>query len=360
MGGTTGGTSSGSNGGRSGGANGGSAGGGSAGGGNQCGKMDFTLDRGLPPDLLIVLDRSGSMNDPAPMGSGSKWEQVTAALDSTVDALQGEIKWGLTIFPTNNMCGVASTIDVPIAANNAAAIKAKIDPPAQGPNGGTPTQSTLRTALKYFADVHDSNPRYVLLATDGAPNCAPSPGPCTCPPLSVAMGDQCCDAFGLGLCVTCDTTGNSDADDSAGAEQAVSDLAGMGVNTFVVGIGTGRMEEKVLNQMAINGKTARMGAQKYYPVGSGGELVDAVNQIAGQIISCTYPLQVAPEFPDDVDVTGDGKPIPRDTNHTNGWDYGSGAKGEPYSAIQFYGDACKGLQTGSIKKVEAIFNCKVK
>jgi len=58
----------------------------------------FTLMRGLPPDLLIVLDKSGSMSDV--VGPDTKWNQVRAALDMTVMALQGQIKWGLQLFPT--------------------------------------------------------------------------------------------------------------------------------------------------------------------------------------------------------------------------------------------------------------------
>src|SRR5215813_13757130 len=54
----------------SGGASGGGSGGRGGGGGidnspdaMSCGMQDFTLQR-LPPDLLIVQDKSGSMNDP--------------------------------------------------------------------------------------------------------------------------------------------------------------------------------------------------------------------------------------------------------------------------------------------------------
>src|SRR5438034_5230958 len=39
----------------------------------NCGVQNFDLQRGLPPDLLIVLDQSGSMTQ-SPIGGGaSKW-----------------------------------------------------------------------------------------------------------------------------------------------------------------------------------------------------------------------------------------------------------------------------------------------
>src|SRR5262245_10303153 len=63
----------------------------------HCGEQTFRLERGGPPDLLIVLDRSASMRDSPPAGGGSKWSQVSAALDTAVMALQGSIKWGLEV-----------------------------------------------------------------------------------------------------------------------------------------------------------------------------------------------------------------------------------------------------------------------
>jgi hypothetical protein len=87
-------------------------------------------------------------------------------------------------------------------------------------------------------------------------------------------------------------------------------------------------------------------------VTSTNDLVTAINTIAGQIISCTFALQMPPDRPDDVSIEVNGTDIPRDKNHMNGWDYGPGN-----SSIQFYGSYCQQLQMGSVMDVKAIFGC---
>ena len=67
-GGATGGSSGAGTGGSSGAGTGGSSGAGTGGsGGNNCGVETFQLQR-QPPDVLIVQDKSGSMNDPPSTG----------------------------------------------------------------------------------------------------------------------------------------------------------------------------------------------------------------------------------------------------------------------------------------------------
>lgn len=316
------------------------------GGGNNCGVQNFMLQKGLPPDLLIVLDRSGSMSDSVVSGDPSKWTQVTSAIDSSVMALQGQIKWGLEMFPSDDSCGVSASVDVPIAANNASAISGAIA--GKSPGGSTPTADAITTGAKYLAGLTDSNPKYIVLATDGEPNCASAAsGTCTCPPPLTQNGTQCCLAT---ACLPCAATAGG-ADD-AGAEKAISDAATTGINTFVIGIAADSSDDAVLNQMAVNGKTARAGATKYYPITNQTDFQMAVNTIAGQIISCTFPLQMAPARPDLVTVSEGAQSVPHDTTHMNGWDFGPNNM-----SIQFYGTWCTMLQSGSASNVQAVYGC---
>jgi hypothetical protein len=315
-------------------------------GGNNCGVQNFMLQKGLPPDLLIVLDRSGSMGDAPPAGGGSKWSQVTGALDQTVMSLQGQIKWGLEMFPSDDSCGVSASVDVPIAASNASAISAAIA--AKMPGGSTPTADAINKGTSYLTGLTDANPKYIVLATDGEPNCAGSGGgACTCSPPFTASGTQCCLAT---LCVPCTLTAGGD--DAAGAEQAITDTANKGVNTFVVGIAADSSDDAVLNQMAVNGKTARAGTTKYYPVANQSDFVTTVNTIAGQIISCTFPLSMAPANPDLVSISAGAQTVPHDPTHMDGWDYGPNDM-----SIQFYGSWCTQLQSGSVGNVQAVYGC---
>src|SRR5688572_4775570 len=60
------------------------------GSGQSCGAFDYTLER-LTPEILILLDASGSMNDDASnascsggCGAASKWAATVAAINATV------------------------------------------------------------------------------------------------------------------------------------------------------------------------------------------------------------------------------------------------------------------------------------
>src|SRR5262245_1943083 len=207
--GTTGGRSGASSGGSSsGGSTGGTTGGSSGGtpsgdpdgtGSDNCGVQNFMLERGLPPDLLIVLDKSGSMSDNVPSGAGTKWDEMTAALKQVVSTLQGQIKWGLEYFPTDNDCGVSSNVAVPVAPMNASSIVGSIAATMAG--GSTPTALAIKQGANYLKTVQDQNPKYLLLATDGSPNCTvpgttSTPTTCSCPAGTTLMNGQCC-AFGI-------------------------------------------------------------------------------------------------------------------------------------------------------------------
>ena len=108
-------------------------------GGMTCGMAAVPV-MPLPPDILIVQDKSGSMTEDASgcccgagntnncgngtctgnssCGANSKWSQVSAAMDTVVMATQASVNWGLIFFASDNMCGVGSMPNVPIAVNN--------------------------------------------------------------------------------------------------------------------------------------------------------------------------------------------------------------------------------------------------
>jgi hypothetical protein len=272
--------------------------------------------------------------------------QVTSALKTTVMSLQGQIKWGLEFFPSDDSCGVGATVDVAVASMNATQITNAIN--GKSPGGSTPTRTGIDNGVKYLSALTDPNPKYILLATDGEPNCSAGGGACSCPAPLVQMGNQCC----LGpLCTPCPGSVPG-GPDGPGAIDAVDKAAKAGIGTFVIGIATDSSAEGVLNDMATKGLHPRPGAQKYYPVANQNDLVTAINTIAGQIISCNFPLAMPPSAPDLVDIFVNGMKVTRDPNHQNGWDFGPGN-----SSIQFYGAACTSLQSGSAQQVQAIYNC---
>lgn len=318
----------------------------------NCGVQTFTPTQGLPPDLLIVLDKSGSMMDPPGSGGASKWVQVTGALNTTVNQLQSSIKFGLEFFPTDGACGVAN-VAVPVAANNGPAIMSAIA--GQSPGGSTPTPDGIYRATMSLMSVGDQNPKYIVLATDGDPNCAATlgsggtgGGTCMCPSGFMQNGANCC-IPNTPVCVPCSGLGGNAIGDTV---TAIAQAQMAGVHTFVIGVATDMSSDANLNMMADAGGEARPGTTHYYLVTNQQDLVNVINSIAGQIISCNLQLPMRPPYPDQVVVTANGQTVPRDTTHMNGWDFGPGD-----TSIQFYGSYCSMLQSGGISNVQAIYGC---
>jgi hypothetical protein len=297
--------------------------------GANCGATQYGLQN-VPPDLLIILDKSGSMADQAD-GTGcdrvpmcqTKWASMTAAIDEVVTQTDTTIRWGLKYFADGkNGCAVNAGAAVPIAANNGPLITRSIMMTAPGPS--TPTRLAVSSGAAYLQTVADTNPKFILLATDGLPNCAP--------------GQR-----------------DTEADDSTGAIAAVTAAAAAGFPVFVVGVGNVAMAQSTLNMMAVAGGRPQAGATSYYPVSSTADLVTVLGTIGGQITSCTFSLGKAPPDPTNIGVYADGdvtKKIPQDPTHTNGWDYGAGM-----TSIELFGAACDNVKSKVTKTVQAIFGC---
>jgi len=155
--------------------------------GMNCAAVDQPLNR-LPPDILIVLDASGSMNEDSNnascsggCGANSKWALLTPELNMVVMETQAEVNWGLKLFAdTDSTCGVSpNNVAVPIGTNNAGAIAGVIAQRTDGQGGvtngsRTPTRSAENAAVTYLNTVTSSNPKFILMATDGQPNCPAS------------------------------------------------------------------------------------------------------------------------------------------------------------------------------------------
>jgi hypothetical protein len=284
-----------------------------------------------PPDILILLDRSGSMDWNADAsckmncGTESRWNQVTAALNQVVPMTDTMVNWGIKLFGSNNTCTVNATMEEPIAPMNGPAIVARIGRTTTG--SPTPTRAGVTVGAAYLATLTDTNPKYLLLATDGEPTCNPD--------LPANMMNM---------------------SDAAGAKQAVTDAFNMGFKTIVIGIGD-TMGAGTLNEMAINGGMPQMGAAtSFYQVTDTASLVAALQTILGRVGSCQFSIGAAPNSStsvDMIDVFGDGMPIPRDTTHTDGWDYST----PDHTAIEVYGPRCDAVKGGSTMTVTVTFRC---
>ncbi len=321
----------------------------------NCGAKTKTATK-LAPDVLIVLDRSGSMNesyDGMSCGAGgmggraggmtncgpdSKWAKVVPAITQVVSETQTDVNWGLKFFPQMtagagmDACAVNNTAEVPIGPSNGAAIQTAIMGSTQANGGvvtgynGTPTRNAANGAVGYMQSLTDANPKFILLATDGAPTCAEA--------------------------------GTTNA--SPGAIAAVEAAKTAGFPTFVVGIATANSAEAdaTLSGMATAGGLPRAATPTYYPVTNADDLAAAIRTLIGVAATCTF--QVGPTPTDDgstaldkIDVFGDGVLIGRDMTHTNGYDY----KDASMQQIEVHGPLCDQIKSGAIKDVTVTFRC---
>jgi len=270
----------------------------------------FTL-QATPAEVLFIVDRSSSMTSRTTDGS-SRWNALVSAVRAVIPGLDANLHMGLLIFPDPGSCSVPSTPQVSIRMPSATTIINALA--SRGPNGTTPTYAALQTAETYFRANPTPRRRFIVLATDGAPNC-----------------------------------GYDDGDVSTRIRAIRS---GLGVDTFVLGIpGTDTSLRRPLNDFANAGGRPRAGATAFYEAGSTREFETALRAITASAASCTYRFSARPTDPLRVTVQFDGRTVARD--RTNGWDYTDTSGTE----IRFYGTSCAQLQGGGVREVSASFNC---
>ncbi len=264
---------------------------------NTCEALAINAQKGIP-NILVVLDRSGSMDD------DNRWDQAVPAIQSVTANLGEGIAFGLEMYPSgdggrgSSQCTVANGPDVMPATGMADEIANVLN--ASGPGGRTPTASALGAAKAALQGLSGSS--YVLLVTDGAPNC------------NTALDPQTC---------TCSTGGGGGCDavsclDDAGSVAAVQALKDAGIPTYVIGFDTQPAWEQVLTNMAAAGGTG----QTYFPVTDGTTLTSALANLAGNVVSCSYQLETAPSDAGYVKVVLDGKLVTpmTDTQDGSGWE----------------------------------------
>ncbi|MEZ4393944.1 MAG: vWA domain-containing protein [Polyangiales bacterium] len=270
----------------------------------------FTL-RATPAEVLFVVDRSGSMTSRTSDGS-TRWNALVSAVRSVLPPLDGGLHLGVLIFPDPGSCSVPSSPQVTLRQPGATAVINALA--ARGPTGTTPTYQAIDTAERYFRANASPRRRYVVLATDGAPNCG------------------------------------YDSGDVTARIRALR--SGLGVDTFVLGIpGTDASLRAPLNEFARAGGRPRAGTTAFYEAGSTVEFETALRAITASAASCTYRFTTRPTDPLRVTLQFDGRTIPRD--RTGGWDYTDTTGTE----VRFYGASCTQLQAGTVREVTASFNC---
>jgi len=289
---------------------------------SSCGAQTFAvaLDA-VPPNIYLVVDRSGSMSDEfGPTLFGSKWVAAQAALQGLLTSRSGKARWGMSLFPPNpqqDACGKA-VVDVPLAMGSEAAVLSRVNGLSTytigHPRGMTPTADALETARDAGGLTATDRNNYVVLVTDGLPNC------------------------------------NSSKDVGKIIDQLYQRTPS--VKTFVIGVGSETQSNPAtLNDWADRGHTARNGpGTRYYQANDATQLGTAFVDVVDGAAACVFALQSLPQDP--ALVVGQLDGVAAASDPLDGYTYDAAA-----NAISFHGASCAQITSGATKKVQVIYGC---
>lgn len=235
-----------------------------------CANSNFEIE-GQIVDMLIVLDRSASMTD------DKLWGPMGRALTEVTAEMNEQINFGMILFPSldcsvpYNQCAAPSDVRVEIGDPDAPkSIAADVSlNGGVGTCGGTPTSAALDTALNYLNSLGDGNQRFVLLATDGAPNCNDK---LSCQSCQSTLSSGTC-AVG-GQCL-----------DDVNTIRSAQSLADAGYPVYVLGMGGSTKWKNVMNGIAQAGGTG-----SYYAVSNTSGLLSTLKSITGDVVSCRFDV----------------------------------------------------------------------
>jgi hypothetical protein len=275
-----------------------------------------------PSKIMLVLDRSSSMkthvNDENAgcclTGNGGsllncqsctnydptirdcKWNSLKHLLldqGGFLDVTKDYARFSLATFPgtdcsASDLCTDGFVNVGSAAGNNVEAIKNELSPLA--PHGGTPTANMLNAIVGDDSFTSEAVKHYVVLVTDGLPNCNKDLNGSTC----TCTGGSC-------------PTDPRNCLDDERMVKGVADLKEKGVLTFVIGFGTGTVNPaalSVLNRAAEAGGQAQQNAStKYYQASSEEDMQKILDMIVLTIQPCTFDLAKAPASENLLEVT---------------------------------------------------------
>ncbi len=337
--------------------------------------------KNLKPNVMILLDKSGSMSAPVtPCGGGAssctRLSEMKAAMNTFLTSSATLARYGLATYPLGE--GAQECVGTSVGDIQQQLPASSTDTDAElttlagnvrttiasvGAGGGTPTSSSLRNLGSYNALLGDERDDFILLLTDGLPNCNSNNANSYDPQTNSTVCR--CTLASASLCAGNYTKlGCLDKNDSV---QAVAELNTKKIRTIVVGfagdVATGDGEE-VLNAMANaggvprtcpNGTNAECGANNtcgagnvcqkaFYQTGNSTELAAALIKIAQSVTvtdPCIYRLESTPSDANLLSVLVEGNPIARGADT---WDY-SAATGSP--TVTFRGSLCTQLSNAT-------------
>ncbi len=239
------------------------------------------------PVLFIVQDKSGSMAK-APDGTtatatnASKWSIAQQVVPSLATSFSNRFRFGAAMFPrdTTTFNCSTGTIVTPIAGTTTGITSAYA---AAIPGGGTPTAASLQAVRSHLLGQALTTPAYVLLITDGLPNCNTALDANACSPTTPGCGPT-------PAASTC-ALGSKDCLDSNATITAAQQLFAAGIKVFVVGFDTtltAGNNKAVLDAIANAGGTGSA-----YVASNQAQLASTLNTIAVNTTTCCHDVCAA-------------------------------------------------------------------
>ncbi len=230
---------------------------------NTCASVMLDATRVIP-NVLLVVDRSGSMESNEFSPGVSRWDALQGALfdpaTGLVTGLESSVRFGIAMYSNDTRTAACPDLfTVPCTINNAESLQAEhtLRTP---PRGDTPTGESISAVLGMIDTLVPergaTSPTFFVLATDGEP-------------------DLCADGTAL------------DAGRAASVA-ATNEAYGMGINTYVVSVGA-EVSEAHLQDVA-NAGVGMTGAPFYVATDTAG-LVGALRTIIRGVASCDVRLE---------------------------------------------------------------------
>ncbi|KIG19354.1 hypothetical protein DB30_03910 [Enhygromyxa salina] len=298
--------------------------------GGDCGGFEFSIEA-VPPNLLIMLDRSGSMDGSVPNTNLNRWEVAKVAIEQVTTSFDDQIRFGLATYSAcvGNGCS-AGTVVVPIADQNAAAINGFLATTVgAGSNNGDSVNN--QGLIEYLCDSGDpeTSTGKSLQAQVGNPS------------LQDLMRDNAI------LLITDGAESGQCVDNGNNGPTAAGNLFGQAIPVKVFAVGFGGANLSEVNNIAQAGGTGTG-----YLADQAAELDMALAQIANAVATCTFELDQVPPDPNEIFVFFDKDPagVPNDPN--NGWTY------DPMTnTVTFHGTACEAIKSGVIVDIDIVYGC---
>jgi hypothetical protein len=337
----------------------------------SCGSSVIQAGRPLV-NVLLLVDKSSSMNETGEFSAG-RWTTLGGALQAALEEPQSRVSFGLEFFPladdpmdTPDTCETpgGSAVLVPIGPGDDTVPDIVDALETYQPAGGTPTADALEHALDYFtsgAGMDLGGTSYVLLATDGGPNCnadlSCDESSCTInlenPMASMGCMGSCCDPM-------LDPSGPTNCLDTDRSVERVEALAAEGIRTFVVGIPGSQYFASALDLMAEAGEEPNPDAPpSYYAVtdadGAQG-LADVLTRITTSLITtCRLQLTSTPmgsNYEGLLNVVIDGTEVPQMGD--DGWEVD---RTTSPPTIVLKGETCEAMETRGAAEVTITYGC---